>query len=825
MAGETILVVDDKAESLEFIAEYLLRPHGYVPLVAANGRQGLEMALSERPDLMILDLKMPELSGLEVLQALREKQADIPVILMTAYGSEEDIVTAFRLGAKDYLSKPFRIEEMLAIIERVLSEHREKEDQTRLQRELEDRVKELTTLYGSNVERVLNRIVEAAVDVTGADEGYLLLIDKQTNELYLRAALNIGESVATGFRLRTEDSIAGRVVRTGKPVMYNYLEDTQRFKVKTGYLVRSLVNVPMRIKDEVIGVLGVDNQHSAKTFSRTDMDMLASLADYAAIAVENANLYDHTDQALTRRMQELAIMQEVARDLNAMLDTDRIASLVLHQALRMTSAEAGLIGLQVEGGLDWTSRGYITLALTGAAWEPLWDAGIIGRATNSGQPVRVGDVLADPDSEYTLPQTRSQLAVPILRSERVIGVIDLESTQTNAFTEDDQRFLLGLADHAAVAIENAHLFEAVIGEQWKNKLILQGIADGVYTVDRGLHILTFNPAAERITGWPLAKARGQLCSTVFRDIEADGPGHHTRLIQQTLESSQPVSSGPDEPAILCRDGHEVFLSSSAAPLLNREGSVVGAVVAFRDVSAEREFDRLKSDFISLVSHELRSPLSNINASVELMLQSPHDDKLAQEMLPIVYSQAQNLIRLVENILDVSQIEAGQIRVREEPVTLLPLVRRTIRSFQAQTDRHQIMLKSPDLVPFVMADSNKIEMVLNNLLKNAIKYSPDGGRILVEIDDAASDEIAIHVIDEGIGIPQQYLDKIFARFYRVDSGDDRKFYGHGLGLHISKRLVELQGGQIWVQSKENQGSCFSFTLPTVNESEVGEEETE
>ena len=402
MAGETILVVDDKPESLEFITEYLLRPSGYVPLVATNGQEGLRMALAERPDLMILDFKMPEMSGLEVLRALREKKADIPVILMTAYGSEEDIVTAFRLGAKDYLSKPFRIEEMLAAIERLLSERRQQEEWARLQRELEERVKELTTLYGSNVERVLNRIVEAGVAVTGADEGYLLLVDKQTNELYLRAALNLGERFATGFRLRTEDSIAGRVVRTEQPVMYNYLEDSQRFKVKTGYLVKSLVNVPLRTKDGVIGVLGVDNKHSAKTFSRTDLNLLTSLGDYAAIAIENASLYDRTDKALTRRMQELSIMQEVARDLNAMLDMDRIASLVLHQALRMTSAEAGLVGLRVEKGLDWTSRGYITPALTGTAWEPQWDAGIIGRATSSGRPVLVSDVLADPDREQAV---------------------------------------------------------------------------------------------------------------------------------------------------------------------------------------------------------------------------------------------------------------------------------------------------------------------------------------------------------------------------------------------------------------------------------------
>jgi signal transduction histidine kinase len=205
-----------------------------------------------------------------------------------------------------------------------------------------------------------------------------------------------------------------------------------------------------------------------------------------------------------------------------------------------------------------------------------------------------------------------------------------------------------------------------------------------------------------------------------------------------------------------------------------------------------------------------------------MLNPSLEQELLQEMLQIVQTQSQHLVRIVEDILDISQIEAGQMKVRQEPVTLLPIVRRTIRAFQGQTGSHQIMLKAPDSVPFVMADRNKVEIVLNNLVENAINYSPDGGRVLLEIVGPANGELTINIIDEGVGIPQDHLDKIFDRFYRVDTGDDRQVYGHGLGLHISKRLIELQGGRIWVRSKEDQGSCFSFSLPIVTESKIVEE---
>jgi PAS domain S-box-containing protein len=820
VSGETILVVDDNLENVQFMVDYVLRPNGYVPLVATDGHQGLQMALTGAPDLMVLDLRLPIMSGLEVLSALQERQADIPVIFMTAYGSEEDVVTCFRLGIKDYFSKPFEIQDMLDTIERVLEEKKQQDRQIAQQRELQESVKELNALYGSSVERVLNRIVEAAVAITESEEGYLLLVDRQSDELYMRSALNIGERFARGFRLRIEDSIAGRVVRTGQPIRYNYLDDLDRFKVKTGYLVKALMNLPLRSKDgKVIGVLGVNNRQSPRVFSREDLDLLASLADHAATAIENANLYEQTHRVLLQQVQELSVMQEIARDLNGVLDVGRIGNLVLHYAMRMVGAEGGLVGLRADGEAHWTSYGYIHQAIQNKVWIPRWDVGPIGRGVRTGLPVMVNDIAASAERVGAPPQTRSQVVVPIVRGGQVAGVIDLESPRVNAFAENHQRFLLALADHAALALENTRLFDVVIGEQRKTRFILSSIADGVYTVDSDLNILTFNPAAERITGWREAEVRGKLCSTVFRDAGNGEPSHHTVLIHQVLETDEPASSRMDAPAILSRDGREVFISSSVSPLRTREGRIVGAVVAFRDVSAERELDRMKSDFVSMVSHELRSPLANLSAAIELVSSSCRGQAVLETTMQIAQANTQRLTSLIEDILSVSQIESGQMKVRHEPVTLLPVIRRTIRLNQARASRRRISIKAPDPVPFVMADQDKLEIVLNNLLINAINYSDDGSRILVRIGKPANDELVVSVIDGGIGIPEEHLPKVFERFYRVDTSDGRKVYGYGLGLYISKHLVELQGGRIWVESQVGQGSCFSFTLPIVPDSEV------
>jgi len=238
--------------------------------------------------------------------------------------------------------------------------------------------------------------------------------------------------------------------------------------------------------------------------------------------------------------------------------------------------------------------------------------------------------------------------------------------------------------------------------------------------------------------------------------------------------------------------------------------------AYRELARKneelKELDRLKSEFVSLVSHELRAPLTNINGGLELILQFSEDmDPELCNTLKLLSQQSERLTRLVENILDVSMIEAGKLPMRMGPVALLPLFRRVVVTIQAKSPRTVIRVPRNKEIPFAWADEDRLIEILINLLDNAAKYSPEWAPITIDTE-VEDDHLLISVSDWGIGIPKDEQDRIFDRFYRVDNRDAKEMYGYGLGLYMTKKLVEGQGGRIWVESQPGIGSTFFFTLP-------------
>ncbi|MCR4407250.1 MAG: response regulator [Anaerolineae bacterium] len=323
MARERVLVIDDSADIRSFLQEMVLGPRGYIVTTATDGQSGFEAALAQKPDLILLDVNMPRMTGLEVLEALREHNFSAPVILMTFYGSENIAVQAFRLGVRDYVRKPFEVEEVLAAIDRALTESRLRQERERLMRELaatnqqlQRRITELGTLYAIgqavaavlDLEKLLNRVVEAAVYLTRADDGGLFLVDRESGELYLTAAQGFGKTQAQGMRLRVEDSLIGQVIKSGTPLRSSAETGGIDLKVKTGYLVHSILYVPLRIKNQVIGALGVANRVRKYSFTQEDQFRLLALADYAAIAIENARLYEATQEIVAAEILKQTVV-------------------------------------------------------------------------------------------------------------------------------------------------------------------------------------------------------------------------------------------------------------------------------------------------------------------------------------------------------------------------------------------------------------------------------------------------------------------------------------------------------------------------------------
>ena len=339
MAGESILIVDDDPRNVEFLRDSLLDPVGYTTLCATDGEEALHLALTEEPDLILLDLQMPKMDGFEVLEALKRQGREIPAILITAHGSESIAVQAFRLGVRDYFQKPFRATEIMQAVDRSLVEARLRREKERLtekvqqiNQELQQRLEELGILYNItksvasvlDLDSVLRRIVEATTFVTGAEEASLFLVDEQTQEVHLRAIQGSEDREVRRTKTEADDAVVRQVVTTGQ---VGIIKNPHPGATEPGLMT---VAVPLKVREKAIGALCACRKENSGPIADNDRYLLSALADYAAIAIENARLYEATQLQLAQRKEsEEAIRQLAYHDPltglpNRMLFDDRL---------------------------------------------------------------------------------------------------------------------------------------------------------------------------------------------------------------------------------------------------------------------------------------------------------------------------------------------------------------------------------------------------------------------------------------------------------------------------------------------------------------------
>jgi signal transduction histidine kinase/CheY-like chemotaxis protein len=350
MTTPLILVADDSRDVTNFLRDAVLAPAGYRVSTAGDGLTALNLAEQLNPDLVITDHNMPNVTGVELTRRLKAERPRLPIILITGEGSDELAQEARRAGACAYFTKPFDIDALLGTVARALEEADQaapKGGAGAMDAEAEAlslRLRQLETLahIGRTVtamldlDEILTTVVEAAVRLTEAEEGSLLLLDDDTGELYMRSSKNFDEDFASTFRLRTQDSLAGRVIATGEPVL---LDERSPQKIKTSYLVHSLLYVPLRARGKTIGVLGVDNRRAGRTLSQEDVTVMSAIADYAAIAIDNARLYQKTEADL-RKLETVLTQTE---DAVVVVDTENRLLIA-----NRTACEAfGVNGIQI----------------------------------------------------------------------------------------------------------------------------------------------------------------------------------------------------------------------------------------------------------------------------------------------------------------------------------------------------------------------------------------------------------------------------------------------------------------------------------------------
>ena len=446
--------------------------------------------------------------------------------------------------------------------------------------------------------------------------------------------------------------------------------------------------------------------------------------------------------------------------------------------------------------------------------------GVSGQVFREGRPVITDDAMSDPRTvkeNVALLNIRNVLTVPLsierkdadgqIVEKTVIGVFNVFNKRAGQrFAEEDVTLLTALAKSAASVISSAKLYIAVADEKRELEQTLQGMLAGVLVVGDDNRVRLMNSAAKHIFGVPGDDGTGKLLGQVIRDEDVHD------LVRSCLQGNSEATA-----ELSIYSPEERIYQVQTALLLGDNGDVSGVVATFNDITELRSVERMKSEFVSTVSHELRTPLTSIKGFIRTLLddiEGYYDRETQMEFYRIIDTECDRLVRLINDLLNLSRIESGRaLDLVLARVDLGELITRVVDSQRSYTDRHEFdIIVSQDL-PHINADRDKLDQVLTNLLSNAIKYSPDGGKITVHAREIDGNKISVSISDQGIGIPEEQISRLFTRFHRVDSRDSRKQYGTGIGLYLVKHLVEAHEGQVSVTSKQGEGSTFTFILPS------------
>ena len=628
-----VIISDNQAN---YLLERVLRSAGYSVTSTKDKATSEKLMETNQPSLVILGDKLTDGNGLELARNLIRRFPALPVLLFVNSDFPDLLKEALRSGVMDYLCLPLHTEDILQAVQRSIRQAKFRKDWVILESKratasLQRRMDEIETLAqlgrsitaSLNLDYVLASVVDAAVDLTGAEEGSLLLLDEATGELYMRASRNFQEEFVRTFRLPIHDTLAGSVIRTGQSVL---LDEQTPQKIKTSYLVHSLIYVPLQSRGQIVGVLGVDNRHNRTAFNDHHVKLVSTVSDYAVIA-----------------------------------------------------------------------------------------------------------------------------------------------------------------------IENAHLYAAATSDRNKLETILTNIQDGAIVLDPDQRVILVNQTARAAFNLGESNLVGQLVTDVVQKPE---------LLE--LVRSPGSQHYPNQSEIELDDGR-VF-SAQLTPIAE-----VGIAITFHDITYHKKLDRLKSDFVSTISHDLRSPLTAILGYIELLDRAGPINDLQRDFIHRVQTSVHSITSLVNDLLNLGRIESG-FDTRKETISLSAIIDESLLTAEIRMKNNNIQLSRdyPDDLPPMYGNPIQIRQMVDNLLDNAIKYTPAGGKIKVGVQ-VDGNQLIFQVSDTGTGIPALDMPYIFDKFYRASNASN-DIPGSGLGLSIVKSIIETNQGRIWVDLIVDKGTNVTVVLP-------------
>lgn len=423
--------------------------------------------------------------------------------------------------------------------------------------------------------------------------------------------------------------------------------------------------------------------------------------------------------------------------------------------------------------------------------------------------------LKDKDEIGELSRTFNKMAQEVRKSraevDRKVEQQTKEIEHKNKSLENEQKAMFNVLEDVEEEKEKTKV------ERDKIDAILHSIGDGVFVVDKDLKITIYNDISAKLSGFGVEEAIGKRYDRVLKFIFEDDGQVNDSFIKQAIKTGE-IQEMANHTLLIRKDGSRLPVADSAAPIRNTHGKIIGCVVVFRDVTKEREVDKMKTEFVSVASHQLRTPLTAIRWTLEELaggelgrLNDQQQDYVNQSL-----ESSERMMNLVNDLLNVSRLETGRLSVEPKPTDLAELVGGVIREYQpvAKAKKCRIIFNtSKPKLKKINIDSSLIRQVVTNFISNGVKYSPVAKDSVVSVSLSANkQEVIFSVKDSGVGIPKTAQSRIFEKFFRADNVVKMETEGSGLGLYISKMIIEISGGRLWFESQEGKGSTFYFSLP-------------